>query len=113
MDEVIYLLKTENTENAIGDPIKKLKKIKRLSQKLEIRQSEFYQASAVGLKPEMKFLIWKFEYSGEMFLEYKNRNYKIIKTYERRSEEKIELTVVSVTNKEVMAYGTTEANKNN
>ena len=46
-------------------------------------------------------------------MEYKNRNYKIIKTYERRSEEKIELTVVSVTNKEVMAYGTTETNKDN
>ena len=29
MDEIIYLLKSNNTVNSIGDPIKVLKKIKR------------------------------------------------------------------------------------
>ena len=48
-----------------------------------------------------------------MYFEYKSRNYKIIKTYERKIDEKIELTGTSVTNKEVMAYGSTESSKNN
>lgn len=107
MDELIYLLETKNTENTIGDPIRELTKKERYAEKLEIGQREFYQAAATGFKPEIKFAIWNFEYNDEMFLEYKNRNYKIIKTYERKTDEKIELTCTSITNKEVMAYGNT------
>ncbi len=110
MDEIIYLLKTINTENKIGDAIKELIKEERYAKKLEIGQREFYQAATTGLKPEVKFEIWKFEYNNEMFLEYENRNYKIIKTYERKIDEKIELTCTSITNKEVMAYGNAQAN---
>lgn len=110
MDELIFLLEAINTENNIGDPIRKLIKKERYAKKLEIGQREFYQAEATGLKPEIKFEIWKFEYNGEMFLEYEKRNYKIIKTYERKVEEKIELTCTSVTNKEVEAYGSSKSN---
>lgn len=107
MYEEIFLLEAVNTENSIGDPIRKLTKKERYAEKLEIGQREFYQAAATGLKPEIKFAIWKFEYENEMFLEYQGRNYKIIKTYERKTDEKIELTCTSVTNKEVIAYGST------
>lgn len=107
MYEEISLLEAVNTENSIGDPIRKLTKKERYAEKLEIGQKEFYQAAATGLKPEIKFAIWKFEYNDEMFLEYKNRNYKIIKTYERKTDEKIELTCTSITNEEVIAYGST------
>lgn len=113
MDEVIYLLQAKNLTNDIGDPIKTLEKKKRFAEKLEIGQREFYQAAATGLKPEIKFVIWKWEYNDEMYFEYKGRNYKIIKTYERKIDEKVELTGTSVTNKEVMAYGSTESSKNN
>nr|DAM54109.1 MAG TPA: head closure knob [Caudoviricetes sp.] len=112
MNEVIYLLQIENTENEIGDPLRIPKKIKRYAEKLEIGQKEFYQAATTSLKPEIKFAIWKYEYNDEMFLEYKERNYKIIKTYERKTDEKIELTATSVTNKEVNAYVDSESNKN-
>ena len=110
MYELIYLLETKNKENIIGDPIKELEKKDRYAEKIEIGQKEFYQAAATGLKPEVKFAIWKFEYNDEMFFEYEGRNYKIIKTYERKTDEKIELTGTSVTNKEVMAYGSTKSN---
>lgn len=112
MNEVIYLLQIENKENEIGDPLRIPKKIKRYAEKLEIGQKEFYQAAATSLKPEIKFAIWKYEYNNEMFFEYKERNYKIIKTYERKIDEKIELTATSVTNKEVSAYVDSEPNKN-
>lgn len=105
MDDKIYLLEAKNTSNEIGDPIKELTKKKRFAEKLEIGQKEFYQAATTGLKPEVKFAIWKWEYNNEMYFEYDGRNYKIIKTYERKIDEKIELTGTSVTNKEVLAYG--------
>lgn len=113
MNEIIYLLQTENTTNQIGDAIKKLTKVKRYAKKIEVGQKEFYQAFATGLKPEIKFAIWKYEYNNEMFVSYNNRNYKIIKTYERKTDEKIELTCTSITSKEVEAYGSTEPDKNN
>lgn len=112
MDEIIYLLETENTENSIGDPIRKIIKKERYAEKLEIGQREFYQAAATGLKPEIKFAIWKFEYNDEIYLEYNKRNYKIIKTYERKHDEKIELTCTSTINKEVIAYGDSKSSKN-
>lgn len=107
MDEIIKLLVTENKVNEIGDPVKEIQKLTRYAEKLEIGQKEFYQAAATGLKPEIKFKIWKFEYNGEMFFEYEGRTYKIIKTYVKKDEEKIELTGTSTTNSEVMAYGNT------
>lgn len=110
MDELIYLLRTVNTENDIGDPTKTLTKEERYAKKLEIGQREFYQAATTGLKPEIKFEMWAFEYNNEMYIEYEGKNYKIIKTYEKKIDEKIELTCTSITNKEVMAYGNAETN---
>lgn len=112
MNEVIYLLKIKNDENEIGDPLRIPEKIKRFAKKLEIGQREFYQAAATSLKPEVKFEIWKQEYSNEMFFEYKGTNYRIIKTYERETDEKVELTGTSVANKEVIAYVDTKSDKN-
>ena len=106
MDKVIYLLEAVNSTNQIGDPIKTLTKRKRYAQTNSIRQSEVYQAGAVGLKPEIMFEIWAFEYNQEQFLEYNGKNYKIIRTY-KRNDEKIELTCISVANSEVNAYGNT------
>ena len=107
MDEVIYLLNITKDENEIGDPLIKLTKNKRYANKLEIGQKEFYQAAATGLKPELKFEIWTHEYNNQLFIEYKGRNYKIIKTYERKIDEKVELTCTTTTNKEMKAYGST------
>lgn len=106
MDEVIFLLEAVNKINKIGDPVKDILKQKRYATVKSIRQSEVYQAGAIGLKPEIMVEIWKFEYSKEQFLEYENRTYKVIRTYER-SDEKIEITCTSVANSEVNAYGST------
>ena len=110
MDKIIYLLKTKNSVNEIGDPIKTIEKVKRYAEVESVRQSEVYQAAAVGLKAEIMAVIWKFEYNREMFFEYEGKNYKIIRTFVRKKEEKIELTGTSVSNSEVKAYVNTESN---
>ena len=61
-----------------------------------IGQSEFYQAHAVGLKPELKFVLPDYlEYQGEKFLKFQDYNeteeqeYSIIRTYRNGNELEI------------------------
>lgn len=104
MDKIIYLLDPTTITNEIGDIIHTMEKKKRYAEVKSIRQSEAYQAAAVGLKPEIMCVIWKFEYSKEEFLLYDGVEYKISRTYEK-DDEKIELTCIAKVNNEVNAYG--------
>lgn len=57
-----------------------------------IGQNEFYQAQAVGLKPEIKFVLADFlEYQDEKILKYAKFNgtteeYTILRTYRNNNE---------------------------
>lgn len=104
MDEIIYLLEPDTQVNKIGDVIKTMKKKKRYAEVKSIRQSEAYQAAAVGLKVEIMCVIWNFEYNKEEYLIYNDIEYKISRTY-ITDEEKIELTCIAKVNNEVNAYG--------
>lgn len=47
-----------------------------------VGRSEMYQALSAGLMPEYIFtLAHDFEYQGEKLLEYKNKRYRVIRTY--------------------------------
>ena len=46
-----------------------------------VRQSEFYNAAAAGLKPELTFIIWANEYTGQTKIEYNDVKYRIMRTY--------------------------------
>lgn len=57
-----------------------------------IGQSEFYQAQAEGLKPELKFVLADYgDYQGEKEIEYDNKIYSVLRTY--RTGNQIEITV--------------------
>ena len=51
-----------------------------------IKQSEFYQASQVGLKPEFVIETSMFDYSGQEEIEVDGVLYKIYRTFEREDE---------------------------
>src|SRR4030042_4852357 len=51
-----------------------------------IRQSEFYQAHATGLKQEKTFVIRKIEYNNETRIKYNSQAYELIWTYEKDGE---------------------------
>jgi SPP1 family predicted phage head-tail adaptor len=59
-----------------------------------IRQSEFYQAMAQGLKPEIMFEIRAIDYAGEEKLSYSNKAYKIVRTFSKDGEI-LELVCIS------------------
>ncbi|GLC32917.1 phage head closure protein [Clostridium omnivorum] len=96
--EVINLISLTDGENVIGDAIKVPNKGPIVfADKQSIRQSEFYQAAAVGLKPEFTFIIRTCEYNQEPMLEYNSKTYNIIRTYEK-DNELIELICQGVVN---------------
>ena len=56
-----------------------------------VKQSEFFQASTVGINTEGTALVWSFEYHGETVLELDKNRYAIYRTYQPDNSKKIEL----------------------
>jgi SPP1 family predicted phage head-tail adaptor len=96
--DTIKLISITNTTNDIGDPVQtKTKTADIFADKQSVRQNEFYQAMATGLKPELMFVIREIDYNQEPMLEYNSKEYNIIRTYSKDSEL-IELVCEGVVN---------------
>lgn len=95
--DVINLIEITSTINDIGDTIEQENKTEVFADKQSIRQSEFYQAAATGLKPELMFVVRSIDYNQQSKLEYKSKTYTIIRTYEKDGEL-IELVCQGVVN---------------
>lgn len=89
---------SSNTTNNIGDPIPTPTSREVFADKQSIRQSEFYQAAATGLRPEIMFVIRTIDYNQESQLQYNNKTYEIIRTYDKGGEF-IELVCQGIVNK--------------
>jgi SPP1 family predicted phage head-tail adaptor len=60
-----------------------------------VKRSEFYQAQAIGLKPEKTFEVFDFEYNGENIVEHEGKRYDVIRSYPVKGE-KLELICKSL-----------------
>lgn len=95
-DSVITLMKETNTINEYGDTVQTFAERIVFAEVKSIGQSEFYQAEAVGLKPEIKFVIADFaDYQNEKQLKYTpyggtEEIYTVLRTY----RNKINLEIV-------------------
>lgn len=96
--DVINLITETTTENDLGDIIPIEEKRQVFANKKSIRQSEFYQAMASGLKPELMFEVRYMDYAEENKLEYNGKTYVIIRTY-TKNDETIELVCEGVVNR--------------
>ncbi len=94
--DVIELITITETVNYLVNIIKTASYRLVFANRKSIRQSEFYQAQATGLRPELMFEIKSIEYEGEGSLRFSNKDYSIIRTYDRG--ENIELICQGVTN---------------
>ncbi len=89
-DSVIKLMKETNTVNEYGDTVQTFAERNVFAEVKSIGQSEFYQAEAVGLKPEIKFLIADFaDYQDEKCLKYTpfggtEEIYTVLRTYRNK-----------------------------
>lgn len=69
-----------------------------------IGTSEFYQAQATNMTPELKFVLSDYlDYHGELYAEYEGTIYRIMRTY--RTGLQLELTVTRASAEEVEIYG--------
>lgn len=95
MNDIIELISFQNTINNVGNTIKEKQYKKIFANKKSITQNEFYQAERVGLKPQLRFEVYAVEYEDELFARYKNKEYKVIRTY-KTTADKIEIILEGV-----------------
>ena len=95
--DMIELVAITHTANAIGDPVETTTKTQVFADKMAINQSEFYQANAQGLRPEIKFKIRLIDYSQQSQFEWNSKPYKIIRVYDK-DDEFIEITGQGIVN---------------
>lgn len=84
--DVIKLISYTTSENGLGDIIKEPIEREVFADKQSVRQSEFYQAAATGLRPELMFVVRSIDYQGETRLKYNDKEYNIIRTYDKDGE---------------------------
>lgn len=96
-DSLIKLVSVKNMVDEYGDSQESIKERPIFAELKSIGTTEFYQAQAVGMKPELKFIIPDYlDYNGEKVLKYKEytgieETYSIIRTY--RTGNELEITV--------------------
>lgn len=84
--DTINLISTTTTKDADGFPVTVESSRMVYADKKSIRQSEFYQAAAQNIKLELMFDMRSVDYNGETLLDYDERRYKIIRTYDKDGE---------------------------
>ena len=71
MSEILTFIKQTHGSDEYGDPVITETERVCFCREASIGQKEFYQAHAVGLKPEIKLVIADYlDYQGEQFLRY-------------------------------------------
>ena len=95
-DNIVFLIAEVKGVDQYGDPVTVETPRPVFADVRSIGQTEFYQAQAVGLRPEVKFVLPDFlEYQGEKKLSFADYGaeepltYEIIRTY--RAGNEIEL----------------------
>ncbi|MFY9173169.1 MAG: phage head closure protein [Petrimonas mucosa] len=99
------LIKLGNLVETIehGEPIQSYQWREVFANKKSVRQSEFYQAAATGLRPELVFEVHSFEFDNDEKVRYpagdEGAEYSIIRAYDKG--DITELTVISHIGSEV------------
>lgn len=84
--DVVMLRSVTNAINEYGDMIESATDVQVFANKKSIRQSEFYQAHATGLRPELMFEVRSVDYDEQPQLVYNSKTYNIIRTYTKNGE---------------------------
>lgn len=89
-NDIIKLVKTEKVVDDYGDTHDHETERVVFAKLESVGQREFYQAQAVGLKPELKFTIADyFDYQDEQIIRYKSsadiewKEYTVLRTYRK------------------------------
>ena len=86
-DHELVLVRIEAGENDLGDPITIRTEKPILCDVSSVGRNEHYQAAAHGLKPELVFVISKWDYDGEKEVEFEGKKYNVLRTYEPKKSK--------------------------
>lgn len=87
-NEVIALLTITLIKDDIGDMIETIIKNEVFAKVRSIGMKEKYEALAVGLKPELTFVLADYyDYDNQEFIEYEDNRYSVLRTYKKDTNE--------------------------
>ena len=90
MNDVLTLIQQIPGVDEYGDPVTTETGRDVFVRLGSIGQKEFYQAHAVGLQPELKFIMADYlDYNGEMLAAYNGQRYRVLRIF--RSGQELEL----------------------
>lgn len=82
MNDILTLITTTNGVDEYGDPAVIETRRDVFCRLASIGQKEFYQAHAVGLQPEVKFVLTDYlDHRGESLVEHEGQRYRVLRTY--------------------------------
>ncbi|HWQ31101.1 MAG TPA: phage head closure protein [Negativicutes bacterium] len=90
-DYEVTLIKQIYTKDSNGNQIPAVTEDKFLCGKKSTSRSEFYNAAAAGLRPELILVVHAYEYAGQKAIIFEGIRYKVVRTYATGIEE-VELT---------------------
>lgn len=80
-DHELTLIHFIQTENDMGDIISNEYRIDVLCGVQSISRSEHYAAAAHDLRPEITFIVNKYDYEGQKKVEFEGKKFNVIRTY--------------------------------
>lgn len=93
-DNVCFLGVEKEIENDIGDSVIEIAYDEEIfCKEKSVKASQFYQAQALGLKPEIILEIMVADYNKEKYIKFEDEEFRVLRTY-KTSSEKIELTLI-------------------
>ncbi len=96
-DVIISLIRREETGvDSHGNAVYTETETLVYAEDISIRQTEFFQAAAVGFKPERCLKMYAFEYHGEQLCELDGERYNIYRTYLAQGSDRIELYLTAI-----------------
>jgi len=92
-NDVITLIAVSKAVNAIGDMVETETETEVFAEVRSIGMREKYEALAVGLKPELTFVLADYyDYDNQDMIEYETVRYKVLRTY-RKTTNELEIVV--------------------
>ena len=89
-NEVINLVQITKAVDEYGDMTETESKTQVFARLKSVGMSEFYQASATGFKPEIKFILSDYlDYHGEMIVEWNGGRFDVIRVYRNGLETEL------------------------
>lgn len=82
----IYLVVETKTQNAIGEWISTEQLRKVYANVSSVSAAEFFNASQIGLAPEIRFTMFAPDYNGETIIEYMGNRYSVYRMYRATSD---------------------------